>query len=184
MRKVRNLALALLMMSVPLVAQQQLPIRRIVIYKNGMAYIVRSGQITTPLSLTFHPREMNDVLKTFAAWNPDTSTLFQVGYSADVSSRQMLERFPFALEASNVGLAGLLRQGKGGGVRIDADRRNLVDRLVAIKDEDRTVQQQTLIRDERLTILADDGSIQNAWLSDVRLLQFDDPSLTAQLRNY
>jgi hypothetical protein len=35
----------------PVWAQQSLPITRVLLYKNGMAYIVRSGQLNAPLSL-------------------------------------------------------------------------------------------------------------------------------------
>jgi len=38
-------------------AQQPLSIRRILLYKNGMAYVVRSGEINNPLNLTFRPDE-------------------------------------------------------------------------------------------------------------------------------
>ena len=58
-----------------------MPIRRILLYKGGMAYILQTGEIRSPLSLTFHPEEMNDVLKSFTAWNPDSSTLYAVGYN-------------------------------------------------------------------------------------------------------
>ena len=53
----KALALALVLVGVlgltELGAQQPLPITRVLLYKNGMAYIVRGGQLTTPLTLTF-----------------------------------------------------------------------------------------------------------------------------------
>src|SRR5215204_6173616 len=87
-------------------AQQPLSIRRILLYKNGMAYIVRAGQISAPLNLTFKPEEMNDVLKTFTAWNPNTASLYTVGYTAGIASDHLLERFPFDLRNAEMGLAG------------------------------------------------------------------------------
>ena len=92
MRKGIGIFLVLLLAAQTLVAQQPLVITRVLLYKNGMAYIVRSGQITSPVSLTFHPEDMNDVLKSFTAWNPDNGSLYSVGYTAGIPSSHMLSR--------------------------------------------------------------------------------------------
>ena len=72
MRKPLMLVVCLLAGSQFLTAQSLLPITQVLLYKNGMAYIVRSGQLDVPASLTFHPEDMNDVLKSFSAWNPES----------------------------------------------------------------------------------------------------------------
>ena len=95
MKKALGILLVLLLMVQMVWAQQPLSITRVLLYKNGMAYIVRSGQISAPVSLTFHPEDMNDVLKSFTAWNPDSGALYSVGYTAGIPSSHMLARFPF-----------------------------------------------------------------------------------------
>src|ERR1700722_13691381 len=99
MKKKLFLLLTVVLFAGTLVAQQPLPIRRILLFKNGMAYIVRAGQIAAPLNLAFRPDEMNDVLKTFTAWDPNTSNLYPVGYTTDISADYLLRRFPFDLRA-------------------------------------------------------------------------------------
>ena len=119
MRKGIGIFLVLLLATQTLVAQQPLGITRVLLYKNGMAYIVRSGQITAPVSLTFHPEDMNDVLKSFTAWNPDNGSLYSVGYTAGIPSSHMLSRFPFDISAPDTGLGGFLVQVKGADVKLD-----------------------------------------------------------------
>ena len=183
MRKALSFALIVCLLSGPAFAQQPLPIRRILLYKNGMAYIVRAGEIRAPLNLTFRPDEMNDVLKTFTAWNPNNSVLYPVGYTTGIAAGHLLERFPFDLRAAGNGLAAFLRQIKGARLRLDVGARTLSGQLIAIVEEDRAVQAQTVVKDHRLTVLSG-GSIQSVWLSDVRSLEFEDPDLANQLRSY
>src|SRR5688572_16113491 len=174
----------LLMGQTVLLAQQPLGITRVLLYKNGMAYIVRSGQITTPVSLTFHPEDMNDILKSFTAWNPDTGSLYSVGYTAGIPSSHMLSRFPFDISGPDTGLGGFLVQVKGAEVKLDNGGRDLQGKLVAVQQLERSTAPQTSSQDFRLTVLLREGSLQSAWLSDVRSVEFVDPQLRDQLRSY
>jgi hypothetical protein len=183
MKRAVSVVFALCLLSGALCAQQPLPISRILLYKNGMAYIVRTGQIRAPLSLSFRPDQMNDVLKTFTAWNPATSALYQIGYTTGTGSDHLLARFPFDLRSGGNGLAKFLQQITGARVKLDLQPRSVSGELLAIVDEDRAVQPQTVVKDHRLTIL-NGGSIQTVWLSDVRSLELEDANLANQLRSY
>jgi hypothetical protein len=181
-RKVLGVLLVLLASQV-LSAQQPLAITRVLLFKNGMAYLVRTGQLAAPVSLTFHPEDMNDVLKSFTAWNPDTNELYSVGYTAGIPSTHLLSRFPFDITSPETGLGGFLRQVKGADVRLDHGR-TLEGKLVAVQETNRTTAPQTSAPDSRLTVLRRDGSLQTVWLSDVRSVELADPQLREQLRSY
>ncbi|HEX5108614.1 MAG TPA: hypothetical protein VFV95_09220 [Vicinamibacterales bacterium] len=165
-------------------AQQPLAITRVLLYKNGMAYIVRSGQLTAPLSLTFHPEDMNDVLKSFMAWNPDTGALYSVGYTAGIPSSHMLSRFPFDITPSDTGLGGFLMQVKGADVRLEHNGKTLEGKLMAAQQTERVTAPQTVSPDYRMTVLLRDGSLQTIWLGDVRSVEFSDRQMRDQLRSY
>ncbi len=183
-RKGIGIFLVLLLAAQTLWAQQPLGITRVLLYKNGMAYIVRSGQITSPVSLTFHPEDMNDVLKSFTAWNPDNGSLYSVGYTAGIPSSHMLSRFPFDISAADTGLGGFLVQVKGADVKLDHSGKDLQGKLVVVQQTDHATAPQTSSSDYRLTVLLRDGSLQTVWLSDVRSVEFVDPQLRDQLRSY
>src|SRR5215831_17909034 len=121
----------------PLSAQQPLPIRRVLLYKNGMAYVVRTGEIRSALRLTFHPEEMDDVLKSFTAWNPDSSTLYAVGYTTGIPALHSLSKYPFDLIGRKSGLAGFLDQVQGADLKLKTKRGTISGRLVAINEEER-----------------------------------------------
>src|SRR5215468_6841675 len=106
MRKGLSIFIVMLVAVELLWAQQPMAISRVLLYKNGMAYIVRSGQISTPVSSTFHPEDMNDVLKSFTAWNPNTGALYSTGYTTGIPSSHALSRFPFDISRPDTGLGG------------------------------------------------------------------------------
>ena len=167
-----------------LTAQQPLPIRRVLLYKNGMAYIVRTGELRSPLRLTFHPDEMNDVLKSFTAWNPDSSTLYAVGYTTGIPAMHSLNRFPFDLVGRKSGLAGFLEQVQGADLRLKTAAGNVSGRLVSVNEEERAARGQAAAKEYRLTLLLGQGNVRSLWLSDVRSLEFQDTQLREQLRSY
>src|SRR5262245_47337515 len=179
-----GILLVLILTTQVLWAQQPLAITRVLLYKNGMAYIVRSGQITGPVNLTFHPEDMNDVLKSFTAWNPDTGNLYSVGYTAGIPSSHMLSRFPFDITSPETGLGAFLVQVKGADIKLDHSGKDLQGKLVAVQQTDHATAPQTTSTDYRLTVLVRDGSLQSVWLSDVRSIEFVDPQLREQLRSY
>ena len=184
MKRTVVIILALLVSAPVLWAQQPLPITRVLLYRNGMAYIVRSGQLAAPVNLTFHPEDMNDVLKSFTAWNPDTGSLYSVGYTAGIPSSHMLSRFPFDMTRPETGLGGFLLQVKGAGVRLDHVERDVEGTLTAVEQTARVTAPQTTAPDYRLTVLRRDGSLEAVWLSDVRSVELADPQLREQLRAY
>lgn len=176
----------MLFLVVPMLWAQQslLPITRVLLYKNGMAYIVRSGQITAPMSLAFHPADMNDVLKSFTAWNPNTNALYSVGYTTGIPSSRMLGRFPFDITGSDIGMGGFLAQVKGAEIHLTLDATTMEGKLAAVQPADRVITQQTTTPDYHLTVLLYDGSLKTVWLSDVKSFEFVDPQLRNQLKSY
>ena len=162
---------------------QQLPIRRVLLYKNGMAYLVRSGSIEQPLRLTFHPHDMKDVLKTFSAWNPTTGQLYPVGYTSDIPTAQILRRFPFNLEGGT-GLAQFLQQIQGARVRLTAGSSQVVGKLLSVSQEQHAVDQQTLLVDHRLSVVQLDSKVETLWLSELNSMELEDPELRDQLQRY
>ena len=132
MRKAIAVVVVMIAMAAGLWAQQPLRVARVLLYKNGMAYIVRTGQLTGPLSLTFHPEDMNDILKSFSAWNPDTGALYSVGYTAGIPSTHLLSRYPFDVTNAETGLGAFLTQVKGAEVRLDHSGRNVEGKLLAV----------------------------------------------------
>ncbi|HSR67217.1 MAG TPA: hypothetical protein VLU25_04695 [Acidobacteriota bacterium] len=166
-------------------AEEPLPIDRIYLYKNGMAYIVRAGEISQPLPLSFHPDDMNDVLKTFTAWNPSDGSLYPLGYTTGIPAQQILGRYPFELRDPNLGLAGFLQQVKGAALRLTSqDLGDVSGKLLAVNQGQRAAGSDRVISEYQVSILKDSGDIVTEWLGNVRSLRLADESLQRQLAGY
>jgi len=125
---------------------------------------------------------MNDVLKSFTAWNPDTASLYTVGYTAGIATDHLLQRFSFDLRKGD-GVPAFLLQIKGARLRLEMGTRTIFGQLIALVEQERALQAQTLVKDHRLTVLAG-GSVQTVWLSDVQSIELEDPDLSNQLSSY
>ncbi|HEX4997302.1 MAG TPA: hypothetical protein VFY29_03700, partial [Terriglobia bacterium] len=128
--------------------------------------------------------DMNDVLKSFTAWNPDNGDLYSVGYTTGIPSSYMLSRFPFNITDPDIGMGGFLTQVKGAAVKLDVGGKPLEGKLVAAQQADHVITQQTTASDYKLTLLLANGSLETVWLSEVKSVEFPDPALRDQLRSY
>ncbi|MFQ5741710.1 MAG: carboxypeptidase regulatory-like domain-containing protein [Acidobacteriota bacterium] len=165
-------------------AQQPLRIKRISLYKNGMAHLVRSGRIDSPLQLAFHPEEMNDVLKSFTAWNPESGELYSLGYTAGIPTAHLLQRYPFDLLNPRAGLAQFLSQIKGARLALQVAGRTVEGKLLAVNPRKRTVKEQVQMDDYRISLLEAAGSVKTVWLSELASLSLADLQLRRQLDSY
>ncbi len=182
MRNISSFLLALALLSGLAAAQAELPIDQLFLYKNGMAYVVRNGQISQPITLSFHRDDLNDILKNLIAWNPQTGVPYPLGYSTAIPGDRLLQRFPFDLRGG--GLAAFLYQMKGAELQISLGNRNVTGKLLGVEAADRGGRPQEQFTDNRVTLLAGDGQMRNFWLSEVDVLRFQDSQLNQQMQDY
>lgn len=164
------------------VAQTELPIDQLYLYKNGMAYVVRNGQITEPVALRFHREDLNDILKNLIAWNPDTGAPYPVGYSTAIPGERLLQRFPFDLRGG--GLAAFLSQMRGAQLEVTVGARSFDGNLMGVEPAQRSIRPEEAVNDHRITLLGDAGRMRNFWLSSIDSLAFGDEDLNRQLDDY
>src|SRR5579871_253398 len=75
-----------------------LPIREVILYKHGVGYFERSGQLQPgeTAQLDFKAADMNDVLKSLTVTDRNGGKIGSVRYDASESLAKRLEDFPFA----------------------------------------------------------------------------------------
>src|ERR1700679_1461730 len=89
---------ALILTLVPVFAAD-LPVRDVVLFKNGIGYFERAGQFKPGESarIEFKAGDMNDVLKSLTITDRAGAKIGGVRYDASESLEKRLEDFPFAL---------------------------------------------------------------------------------------
>src|SRR6266480_3482336 len=96
-----------------------LPVRQVVLYKHGVGYFERSGQLAPGESarLDFKATEMNDVLKSLTVEEKGGGKISGLRYDSSEPLNQKLAEFPFQL-APGAPLSAVLDQLKGARVEL------------------------------------------------------------------
>jgi hypothetical protein len=99
---------------------QTLPIRRVILYSNGVAYIERRGAVTghAEIDLSFKQSQVDDVLKSMVVLDLGQGRIGAVSYNSSAPPSARMADIPFSIEAGTVngnngGLAGVLSQLQG-----------------------------------------------------------------------
>src|SRR3984893_5068398 len=99
---------------------QTLPIRRVILYSNGVAYIERRGQVNghAEISLSFKQSQVDDVLKSMIVLDLNKGRIGAVSYNSSAPPSARMADIPFSIEPGTAddikgGLAGVLGQLQG-----------------------------------------------------------------------
>src|SRR6266478_2236421 len=94
---------------------QTLPIRRVILYSNGVAYIERRGTVNghAEVSLSFKQSQVDDVLKSMVVLDLGQGRIGAVSYNSSAPPATRLAEIPFSINAGSAnnlggGLAGVL----------------------------------------------------------------------------
>src|SRR5438445_11242052 len=90
-----------LLLSAALAQPAELPVRQVVLYKHGVGFFERAGQLGPGESarLDFKAAEMNDVLKSLTIEEKSGGKITGLRYDSSEPLAQRLAEFPFQLGA-------------------------------------------------------------------------------------
>jgi hypothetical protein len=162
-----------------------LPIRHVVLYKHGIGYFQRSGQLGSGSTarLDFKAEEMNDVLKSLTIQEAGGGAVAGLRYDSSDPLEKKLAEFPFRLQPGQP-LSAILDQLKGAQIELriggDTVRGSLIGaRILPATDQRPQSEQLTLLVNE-----AGGGEFRNVDLSAASSIRFTDPTLQAQFAQY
>lgn len=168
-----------------------LPIKRVILYSNGMVYIERRGIVSgnTEVNLSFKQSQVDDVLKSIVVLDLGQGRIGAVSYNSSVPASARTSEIPFNIESStdddSGGLAGVLAQLQGAKIIVSSNRGtasgsilNVEKRRKIIKikkqDDDEEDSESILPLSYTLTIVSETGEISNFDLSDIRSIKLLD----------
>src|SRR5882672_8742255 len=118
---------------------QTLPIRRVILYSNGVAYIERRGTVSghAEVSLSFKQSQVDDVLKSMVVLDLNKGRIGAVSYNSSAPPSARLADIPFSIEPGTAddikgGLAGVLRQLQGAHVIVATATRTAVGSILTV----------------------------------------------------
>lgn len=126
--------------------EADLPIRDITLYRSGVGFFQRSGQVSGDATVTmrFDAEQVNDILKSLVLLDLDGGGIDAVRYASDEPVARRLQGF--GIDISRVGsIVDLLSQLRGTSVSISSTEGSFTGTVLAIED--------------RMTVITTDGAV-------------------------
>ncbi|HKQ52944.1 MAG TPA: carboxypeptidase regulatory-like domain-containing protein, partial [Pyrinomonadaceae bacterium] len=159
-----------------------LPIRRVILYSNGVAYIERRGVVTgrAEIDLSFKQSQVDDVLKSMVVLDLGEGRIGAVSYNSSAPPSARMADIPFSIAAESGhnlqgGLAGVLSQLQGARVMVQTATRTATGSILTV--EQRTSQPDAAkppVTTHALVIASEGGELASFDLAEVRSVKLVD----------
>ncbi len=153
-------------------AVNQLPIRRVILYSNGVAYIERRGFVSgnAEVNLSFKQSQVDDVLKSMVVLDLGQGKIGAVSYnsSAPISSR--MAEIPFSVNpvsGDGGGISSVLSQLQGAKVVVTSTKGTAAGSILTIERKTIKTEKETQVTSV-LVIASESGEISSFDLADVK----------------
>ena len=163
---------------------EQLPVKRVVLYKNGVGYFEHLGRVrdNQDIAVRFTSGQLNDVLKSLTVLDLNGGRIAGVTYGsvAPISRRLGDLNLPVADKASLTEFLGALRGAK---LEIRNGAQVTTGRLLSIERKTRMGGGATLEVDY-LSVITDAGEIKTAEVTPAFSVRLLEPGLTGKVGRY
>lgn len=160
----------------------ELPVRQVVLYKHGVGYFERAGELAPGESarLDFKAAEMDDVLKSLTIEEKGGGKIAGLRYDSSEPLDHKLADFPFQLGAGQP-LSAVLDQLKGAQIELKFANETVTGAIVAARlapGDDKHPER------EQITLLMEAGDLRNFDLGAAAGIRFTEGRLQIQLKDY
>jgi hypothetical protein len=161
---------------------QTLPIRRVILYSNGVAYIERRGTVTghAEIDLSFKQSQVDDVLKSMVVLDLGQGRIGAVSYNSSAPPSARMADIPFSIQADSDnenrgGLAGVLSQLQGARVQVSTASRTANGSILTIEERKSQIDaNKPALVSHTLVIASEGGELMSFDLADVRSIKLVD----------
>jgi hypothetical protein len=161
---------------------QMLPIRRVILYSNGVAYIERRGMVTghAEIDLSFKQSQVDDVLKSMVVLDLGEGRIGAVSYNSSAPPSARMADIPFSIASESEnnlqgGLAGVLSQLQGARVTVATANRTATGSILTVEERKMQIDAtKPPFITHALVIASENGELASFNLEDVRSVRLVD----------
>lgn len=165
---------------------EKLPVRRVVLYKNGVGYFEHTGRVhgDQELKIEFTSAQLNDVLKSLTVLDLNGGKITGVGYNsvAPISEQLKSLRLPLGEEVTLADFLGALRGSK---VQVRNGSTLVSGRLLGVEaktvKKDKENEETTQLE---LSVITDAGEVRTFPLTPALGLRIADRDLSEEISRY
>ena len=160
---------------------QTLPIRRVILYSNGVAYIERRGTVNghAEINLSFKQSQIDDVLKSMIVLDLGQGRIGAVSYNSSAPPAARMADIPFSINAGSGndlsgGLAGVLGQLQGARVIVATASGTATGSILTVEERRQTDGNRVPLTTHALVIASEGGELMSFDLAEVRSVKLID----------
>jgi hypothetical protein len=158
----------------------QLPIKRVILYSNGVAYIERRGMVTgnAEINLSFKQSQIDDVLKSMVVLDLNQGRIGAVSYNSSMPASARTAEIPFSIDPEsdeNGGLPAVLSQLQGAKVFVTSTRGSGSGSILTVEKRPQPAEKDKPASISYFLVVASEtGEITNFDLNDIRSIKLLD----------
>ena len=169
-------------------AVSQLPIRRVILYSNGVAYVERRGFVSgdAEINLSFKQSQVDDVLKSMVVLDLGKGKIGAVSYNSSAPVASRMAEIPFSvnpLTGEGGGIAGVLAQLQGAKVSVTSSKGAATGAILTVERKQIRTEKET-VTTSVLVIASDSGEISSFDLSEVKSVKLLDAGTQKDLNEF
>ena len=170
---------------------QTLPIRRVILYSNGVAYIERRGIVSgnAEIDLAFKQSQVDDILKSMIVLDLGKGKIGAVSYPSSAPPSARMKEIPFSVSAVTSGstqaggIAGVLSQLQGAKVVVTTASGAATGAVLTV--EKRSIKtEKSSVSQHFLVIASEAGEISSFNLSKVKSVKLLDKETKRDVKEF
>ena len=162
----------------------KLPVRRVVLYKNGVGYFEHVGRVrgTQAVTITFTSAQLDDVLKSLTTLDLGGGRITSVSYNSEAPLDQRLGalRLPLGEDTTLAQFFGALR---GARLEVQVGSATFSGRLLSVERRTRGSGADTSTRDE-LSLVTDGGQVRTVEITPAVSVRIAEREMADQVGRY
>jgi hypothetical protein len=157
---------------------QVLPIKRVILYSNGVSYIERRGIVSgnTEVNLSFKQSQVDDVLKSMVVLDLGKGRIGAVSYNSSAPPSARMAEIPFSVQAETMGsggISGVLAQLQGAKVIVTSTKGTATGSILTVEKRE-VKEEKSSTMTTFLVVASESGEISNFDMADVRSVKLLD----------
>jgi hypothetical protein len=176
----------------PAVAGTTLPLRRVILYSNGVAYFERRGSVTgnAEITLPFKQSQVDDVLKSMLVLDLGQGQIGAVSYDSSAPTSARLAEIPFSIGAETRkdeegGLIKVLGQLQGAHVVISTANRSATGSVLNVDEREiKAEADEPPVTSRSVVIASESGEIVSFDLAEVRSVRVLDEGARQDITHF
>jgi hypothetical protein len=179
------MALAALAANAAETATEKLPVRRVVLYKNGVGYFEHTGRVhgSQELKIDFTSSQLNDVLKSLTVLDLNGGKISGVGYNSVAPIGEQLKALRLPLDESTT-LEGFLNALRGTRIEVRNAAVPVSGRLLSVEERTTHKGQEETSKTLELSLVTEDGTVRTFPLTSATSVRVADHDLGEEIAKY